>query len=98
MTTSAVILDISLGTDMVISLVLTSTVSAGFGVTNGVMRYVHRGTWTPSSVEKILTDYYDRAIVVIIMLLVGMLLSIVATAVSTRLRSKAINHHVFEGA
>nr|XP_051211557.1 CASP-like protein 4D1 [Lolium perenne] len=98
MTTSAMILDISMGADMVISLVLTSGVSAGFGATNDVLHYVNGATWKDPAVQKILKDYYGRAIVALILLLVGMLLSICATAVSARLRSKAINDREFDGA
>ena len=96
MTTSAMILDISMGADMVVSLVLTSGVSAGFGATNDVLRYVRGITWTPPSGQKVLEDYYKRAIVALILLLVGMLLSICATAFSARLRSKAINDRELE--
>uniref|UniRef100_A0ACD5ZEV7 Uncharacterized protein n=1 Tax=Avena sativa TaxID=4498 RepID=A0ACD5ZEV7_AVESA len=98
MATSPMILDISMGADMVVSLVLTSGVSAGFGATNDVLRYVRGVRWDDPTVKKILEDYYDRAIVALIFLLAGMLLSICATAVSARLRSKAINDRQFDGA
>lgn len=75
----------------VISLVLTSGVGAGFGATNDVLRYVHGVIWEHPEVEKILVDYYNRAIVAVVLLLVGMLLSICATFVSARLRAKAMN-------
>ncbi|KQJ99964.1 CASP-like protein 4D1 [Brachypodium distachyon] len=88
---SAMVLDISMYADMVISLVLTSGVGAGFGATNDVLRYVHGVIWEHPEVEKILVDYYNRAIVAVVLLLVGMLLSICATFVSARLRAKAMN-------
>lgn len=89
---SAMILDVSMHADIVISVVLASGVGAGFGATNDVLRYVRVIEWKGGSSERQdLTDYYNRAIVALIFLLVGMLLSFCATVVSARLRAKAIN-------
>jgi hypothetical protein len=82
----------------VVSLVLTSGVSAGFGATNDVLRYVNGIVWTPPSAQGILKGYLGRAVVALVLLLVGMLLSMCATVVSVRLRSKAINDRQFDGA
>ncbi|KAM3400127.1 hypothetical protein ACQJBY_005176 [Aegilops geniculata] len=89
---SAMILDISMHTDIVISVVLASGVGAGFGATNDVLRYVRASKWEGrQQEEQALINYYNRAIVPVVFLLVGMVLSICATVVSARLRARAIN-------
>ncbi|XBJ22294.1 hypothetical protein VPH35_000712 [Triticum aestivum] len=79
---SAMILDISMHADIVISVVLASGVGAGFGATNDVLRYVRASKWEGRQQE---------AIIPVIFLLVGMVLSICATVVSARLRARVIN-------
>ncbi|KAF6993296.1 hypothetical protein CFC21_010209 [Triticum aestivum] len=89
---SAIILDISMHADIVISVVLASGVGAGFGATNDVLRYVRVTTWEGGQqAEQALINYYNRAIVPVVFLLVGMVLSICATVVSARLRARATN-------
>ncbi|KAF6987710.1 hypothetical protein CFC21_005330 [Triticum aestivum] len=89
---SAMILDISMHADIVISIVLASGVGAGFGATNDVLRYVRASKWEGrQQEEQALINYYNRAIVPVVFLLVGMVLSICATAVSARLRARAMN-------
>lgn len=76
----------------VISVVLASGVGAGFGATNDVLRYVRAGRWEGRQEEKqALINYFNRAIIPVVFLLVGMVLSICATVVSARLRARATN-------
>ncbi|XBJ07313.1 hypothetical protein VPH35_012860 [Triticum aestivum] len=66
--------------------------AAGFGATNDVLRYVRASKWEGrQQEEQALINYYNRAIVPVVFLLVGMVLSICATVVSARLRARAIN-------
>ncbi|KAF6982173.1 hypothetical protein CFC21_000596 [Triticum aestivum] len=89
---SAMILDISMHANIAISLVLASGVGAGFGATNDVMRYVRAGEWDGRQEEKqAIVNYLNRAIIPVVFLLVGMVLSICATVVSARLRARATN-------
>uniref|UniRef100_A0A8R7JVK2 CASP-like protein n=1 Tax=Triticum urartu TaxID=4572 RepID=A0A8R7JVK2_TRIUA len=89
---SAMILDISMHADIVISVLLASGVGAGFGATNDVLRYVRASKWEGRQQEKqALINYYNRAIIPVVFLLVGMVLSICATVVSARLRARAMN-------
>uniref|UniRef100_N1QYU3 Uncharacterized protein n=1 Tax=Aegilops tauschii TaxID=37682 RepID=N1QYU3_AEGTA len=75
-----------------ISVVLASGVGAGFGATNDVLRYVRAGEWDGRQEDKrALVNYLNRAIVPVVFLLVGMVLSICATVVSARLRAGATN-------
>ncbi|XBJ07315.1 hypothetical protein VPH35_012862 [Triticum aestivum] len=75
-----------------ISVVLASGVGAGFGATNDVLRYVRAGEWDGRQEDKrALVNYLNRAIVPVVFLLVGMVLSICATVVSARLRAVATN-------
>ncbi|KAM3406503.1 hypothetical protein ACQJBY_000543 [Aegilops geniculata] len=90
---SAIILDISMHADIVISVVLASGVGAGFGATNDVLRYVRASKWEGrQQEEQALINYYNRAIIPVVFLLVGMVLSVWATVVSARLRARAINN------
>ncbi|KAM0844160.1 hypothetical protein ACQ4PT_057251 [Festuca glaucescens] len=91
-TPSAMILDTSMHADIAISVVLASGVGAGFGATNDVMRLIRAGKWEfLQQVEQDLLSYYKRAILGVIFLLIGMLLSLCVTVVSARLRARAIN-------
>ncbi|KAI5016914.1 hypothetical protein ZWY2020_037292 [Hordeum vulgare] len=89
---SAMILDISMHADIVISVVLASGVGAGFGATNDVLRYVRTTKWEgKQQAEQALVNYLNRAIIAVVFLLVGMVLSMCATVVSARLRARATN-------
>ncbi|XP_045087106.1 CASP-like protein 4D1 [Aegilops tauschii subsp. strangulata] len=88
---SAMILDISMHADIV-SCCSAGSAAAGFGATNDVLRYVRASKWEGrQQEEQALINYYNRAIVPVVFLLVGMVLSICATVVSARLRARAIN-------
>ncbi|KAI5016917.1 hypothetical protein ZWY2020_037295 [Hordeum vulgare] len=91
---SAIILDISMHADILISVVLASGVGAGFGATNDVLRYVRAGDWEregKQQEQQALINYLNRAFIPVVFLLVGMVLSICATVVSARLRARATN-------
>ncbi|CAD6243996.1 unnamed protein product [Miscanthus lutarioriparius] len=91
MTPSALILDISVCADVVVTVLLASSVGAGFGATNNFLRYVwSRYTrWEDNSVKDDLEDYYNKAFVPLVFILLGMVLSMAATVVSTRLWARA---------
>jgi hypothetical protein len=75
-----------------ISVVLASGVGAGFGATDDVMRLIRNGPWSYlPQVQQDLLSYYKTAIIAVVFLFIGMLLSLCATVVSARLRARAIN-------
>ncbi|TVU29623.1 hypothetical protein EJB05_21198, partial [Eragrostis curvula] len=92
---SVLLLDISMYTDIVVTVVLASGVGAGFGATDDVLQYVNhwRKTWSwyDNDTSRDLVDYYHKGAIAIVFLLVGMVLSLAATVVSTRLRTRASN-------
>lgn len=71
----------------VVTVLLASGVGAGFGATDDVLRYVHYVRWDQDNTEQDLVDYYHKATVPVVFLLVGMVLSMAATVVSARLRA-----------
>ncbi|WVZ74959.1 hypothetical protein U9M48_023072 [Paspalum notatum var. saurae] len=93
-TPSALLLDISLSADMVATVLLASGVGAGFGATDAALRYTRYMTWDDDGeTRKDLIDYYDKAELPAVFLLIGMVLSMAATVASTRLRARATNDH-----
>ncbi|AQK71877.1 uncharacterized protein [Zea mays] len=92
-TPSALILDISLCADVVVTVLLASGVGAGFGATNDALRYVHHVRWDDAGVKDDLVDYYNKATVPVVFLLLGTVLSMAATVVSARLRARATDDH-----
>ncbi|KAM0892824.1 hypothetical protein ACQ4PT_025509 [Festuca glaucescens] len=91
-TPSAMIHDISMHADKAISVVLASGVGAGFGATDDMMRLIRDGPWGYlPQVQQDLLSYYKKAIIAVVFLFIGMLLSLCATVVSARLRARAIN-------
>ncbi|KAF8653094.1 hypothetical protein HU200_062535 [Digitaria exilis] len=93
MTPSAVVLDVSMYADMAAGLVLASAVGAGFGATDDVLQFMEHGVDYSGDdrtrVKDDLTGYFHRAIVAVVFLLVGMVLSVCAAVASTRLRARA---------
>ncbi|OQU85172.1 hypothetical protein SORBI_3004G185400 [Sorghum bicolor] len=79
----------SLCADVVVTALLASGVGAGFGATDDALRYVHHVRWDDTRTKDDLIDYYNKAIVPVVFLLVGMVLSMAATVVSARLRARA---------
>jgi hypothetical protein len=73
----------------VVTALLASGVGAGFGATDDALRYVHHVRWDDTRTKDDLIDYYNKAIVPVVFLLVGMVLSMAATVVSARLRARA---------
>ncbi|KAF8693504.1 hypothetical protein HU200_038901 [Digitaria exilis] len=93
MTPSALILDISMYADVVITGVLATSVGAGFGATVDLLWYVDHVVFTDGdTTRKKYADYYSKAYVPLAFLVVGMVLSMAATVVSARLRARAANH------
>ncbi|EES05283.1 hypothetical protein SORBI_3004G185300 [Sorghum bicolor] len=91
MTSSSLILDVSMYADIVVTVVLASGVGAGFGATDDVVEYVkkHGSRWGDGDVTQDLVKYYQKGVIAIVFLLIGMVLSVCATVVSTRLRVRA---------
>ncbi|KAG0533490.1 hypothetical protein BDA96_04G197300 [Sorghum bicolor] len=89
MTSSSLILDMLLL--QVVTVVLASGVGAGFGATDDVVEYVkkHGSRWGDGDVTQDLVKYYQKGVIAIVFLLIGMVLSVCATVVSTRLRVRA---------
>lgn len=73
----------------VVTVLLASGVGAGFGATNDALRYVHHVRWDDAGVKDDLVDYYNKATVPVVFLLLGTVLSMAATVVSARLRARA---------
>jgi len=75
----------------VVTVLLASGVSAGFGATNDFLRYIRSRymRWEENSVKDDLEDYYNKAFVPLVFILLGMVLSMAATVVSARLRERA---------
>jgi hypothetical protein len=75
----------------VVTVVLASGVGAGFGATDDVVEYVkkHGSRWGDGDVTQDLVKYYQKGVIAIVFLLIGMVLSVCATVVSTRLRVRA---------
>ena len=72
----------------VVTVLLASGVGAGFGATNNVaLRYVNYVRWEENSRKDDLIDYYNKAIVPMVFLLLGTVLSMVATVISARLQA-----------
>ncbi|WVZ50736.1 hypothetical protein U9M48_001963 [Paspalum notatum var. saurae] len=92
-TPSALLLDISLSADMVATVLLASGVGAGFGATDAALRHTRHARWDDGETRKDLIDYYDKAELPAVFLLIGMVLSMAATVASTRLRARATNDH-----
>ncbi|XP_066381033.1 CASP-like protein 4D1 [Miscanthus floridulus] len=91
MTPSSLILDFSVCADVVVTVLLASGVGAGFGATNDILRFVRSRyvRWEDNSVKDDLEDYYNKAFVPLVFILLGMVLSMAATVVSARLRARA---------
>ncbi|KAL6899262.1 hypothetical protein ACP4OV_005920 [Aristida adscensionis] len=86
MTPSSLILGTSMYTDMVVSVVLATSVGAGFGASTDTLQIVDAGDWTyKDTVTKDLGLYFGKAVVATVFLLIGMLLPMCATVVSVRL-------------
>ncbi|WVZ74958.1 hypothetical protein U9M48_023071 [Paspalum notatum var. saurae] len=91
-TPSALMLDISLCADVVVTVLLASGVGAGFGATDTVLHYIDYTDWTgKEEFKKDLTDYYNKAILPDVFLLIGMVVSMAATVISARIRARATN-------
>ena len=73
----------------VVTVLLASGVGARFGATNDALRYVNYVRWEDNSRKDDLIDYYNKAIVPVVFLLLGTVLSMAATVVSARLRARA---------
>ena len=75
----------------VVTVLLASGVGAGFGATNDILRFVRsRYTiWENNSIKDDLEDYYNKAFVPLVFILLRMVLSIAATIVSARLWARA---------
>ncbi|CAN6232132.1 unnamed protein product [Urochloa humidicola] len=96
-TPSALVLDVSMHLDVVVTVVLATGVGAGFGATNDALRYVRHSTWRDDETKKDLIHYYNKAFYPAVCLLAGMVLSMAATVVSARLRARAANGDVADG-
>ncbi|WVZ50735.1 hypothetical protein U9M48_001962 [Paspalum notatum var. saurae] len=91
-TPRALMLDISLCADVVVTVLLASGVGAGFGATDTVLHYIDYTDWTgKEEFKKDLTDYYNKAILPDVFLLIGMVVSMAATVISARIRARATN-------
>ncbi|KAL6634589.1 hypothetical protein ACP70R_027260 [Stipagrostis hirtigluma subsp. patula] len=88
-TPSVLALDASMYADIVVTVVLASGAGAGFGATNDVVEYTKHASPWEGDAQQDLVRYYQKGSVAIVFLLVGMLLSLCATVVSTRLRARA---------
>ena len=75
----------------VVTVMLASGIGAGFGATDDVLRYVHHVRWDDTRTKDDLIDYYNKATVPVVFLLVGMVLSMAATVVSARLWARPTN-------
>ncbi|KAL6899259.1 hypothetical protein ACP4OV_005917 [Aristida adscensionis] len=88
---SILILNISMYTDIVVTVALASGVGAGFGATNDVVEYTKHASKWGDDVRQDLIRYYQRGSVGIVFLLIGMILSVCATVISASLRARATN-------
>uniref|UniRef100_A0A804PJX9 CASP-like protein n=1 Tax=Zea mays TaxID=4577 RepID=A0A804PJX9_MAIZE len=89
---SSLILDVSMYADIVVTVVLASGVGAGFGATDDVLEYVEHGSRWAEEATQDLVKYYHKGLIAIVFLLIGMVLSVCATVVSTRLRVRAASN------
>ncbi|XP_008645844.2 uncharacterized protein [Zea mays] len=78
--------------DIVVTVVLASGVGAGFGATDDVLEYVEHGSRWAEEATQDLVKYYHKGLIAIVFLLIGMVLSVCATVVSTRLRVRAASN------
>ncbi|XP_066320466.1 CASP-like protein 4D1 [Miscanthus floridulus] len=92
MTPRSLILDVSMYADIVVTVVMASGVGAGFGATDDVLEYVKHGSRWGDDATQDLVKYYQKGVIAIVFLLIGMLLSVCATVVSTRLRVRAASN------
>lgn len=76
----------------VVTVVLASGVGAGFGATDDVLEYVEHGSRWAEEATQDLVKYYHKGLIAIVFLLIGMVLSVCATVVSTRLRVRAASN------
>jgi len=76
----------------VVTVVLASGVGAGFGATDDVLEYVKHGSRWREDATQDLVKYYQKGVIAIVFLLIGMVLSVCATVVSTRLRVRAASN------
>ncbi|KAK3158242.1 hypothetical protein QOZ80_2AG0134610 [Eleusine coracana subsp. coracana] len=93
-TPSLLVLDATMYADVVVTALLASGVGAGFGATNDALQFIKYGvdwnkTENADQLRDDLTAFLHRGSVAIVFLLIGMLLSLLATVVSTRLRARA---------
>ncbi|KAL6634588.1 hypothetical protein ACP70R_027259 [Stipagrostis hirtigluma subsp. patula] len=88
MTPSVLILDVSMYADIVITVLLASSAGAGFGATDVALKYINSGDEI-DDMKRDLRHYYHKATVPIVLLFIGMVLSLCATIVSARLRTRA---------
>ncbi|XP_066328978.1 CASP-like protein 4D1 [Miscanthus floridulus] len=94
MTSRSLILDVSMYADIVVTVVLASAVGAGFGATDDVLAYVKHGSRWEEDATQDLVKYYQKGLIAIVFLLIGTLLSVCATVVSTRLRVRAASNDI----
>ncbi|KAG2651697.1 hypothetical protein PVAP13_1NG305600 [Panicum virgatum] len=94
MAPSTLVLDVSMYTDVVVTVLLASGVSAGFGATVDALRYVHHVTWWDDATRQDLIRYDGKAYAPVVFLPVGTVLSVAATVVSARLWTRAANDDV----
>ena len=78
----------------VVTVVLASGVGAGFGATDDVLEYVKHGSRWEEDATQDIVKYYQKGIIAIVFLLIGMLLSVCATVVSTRLWVRAASNDI----